>query len=448
MPYVKQAWEDSPSTATPLSAARLGHIETGIEDAHTELEGRLSETQLTAKIVGDIGDTGTPVGAALSATIGSVKALADFMRPVTYATDVTIAQTDNPSTFIASPGSILWDAPQIGYPAGGPVAVTSGSPYNPGCRFQPTGGGNVQSLPMSFYANGKIGIHVTLWADTDVWVSVDGKPVSDDPFIVRLADTSTFQPFVTIALPDDGGAFHRYDITLGWGANLIQVIVEPGAIMTPGERAHLTVALTGDSYSDSGIPPYYAGPSQSLRHFTGWTVIPLGQGSTGYTNDGASSGDVTKQVYGGPARVSALIASNPDVVVVIGSVNDGAASAAAVKAAALAYYADLAPLPVIVVGVEPLYDADDPTYASWDANNAAIAEAASEAPNVIGFIDWRSEDWLTGTGSLSAPQYDGNQDWAIGDQAGTDTIHPNHWGWKLLLMPRLVAALAPLKIQN
>jgi hypothetical protein len=33
MPYSKQTWEDDPSTNTPISAARLGHIEDGIEDA-------------------------------------------------------------------------------------------------------------------------------------------------------------------------------------------------------------------------------------------------------------------------------------------------------------------------------------------------------------------------------------------------------------------------------
>lgn len=399
-----------------------------------------------SSLISQIGTPGTPVGDQLNLTFGSVKSLSDFMRPVAYAAGVTVGQIDDPSLFIASLGSVVWDSPLIGYPAGNPVAVNPGTPYSPGCRLLTTGGGNVQSLPMSFYANGKIGIHVTLGADTDVWVSIDGRPVSADPFIIRQADTATFQPFVTIALPDDGGAFHRYDITLGWGANFIQVINEPGTLLTPGERAPFTVALTGDSYSDSGIAPYYGGPSEALRHFTGWNVIPLGQGSTGYTNDGTSSGDATKQVYGGAARVAALEASNPDVVLVVGSVNDGAASAAAVKAAALAYYANLAPLPVVVVGVEPLYDASDPTFATWDANNTALAEAAAEAPNVIGFINWRGEDWLTGTGSLSNPQYDGNQDWSIGDQAGTDTIHPNHWGWKLLLMPRLVSALAPLKI--
>ena len=136
--------------------------------------------------------------AALTARIvaleGARKSIRDFLKPVQIDSDAaTLAQVDDPASFIASPGSVVWDNyAAIGYPAGNPVPVTPGTPYSPGCRLFTTGGGNVQSLPMSFYANGKIGIHVTLWADTDVWVSIDGRPVSADPFIIRQADTATF----------------------------------------------------------------------------------------------------------------------------------------------------------------------------------------------------------------------------------------------------------------
>lgn len=381
-------------------------------------------------------------------TIRARKSIRDFLKPVQIDSDAaTLAQVDDPTSFIASPGSVVWDNyAAIGYPAGNPVPVTPGTPYNPGARFQPTGGDNVQSLPFSFYANGKIGIHVTLWADTDIWVSIDGKPISADPFIIKVADTATSQPFVTIDTGNPDAPFVRYDITLGWGANLIQIINEPGALMTAGEAPTFRLGLTGDSYADSGIGPYYGGPAQTLRQLTGVNVIPLGQGSTGYTNDGSSSGDLTKEVFGGTNRLAAIAGAELDALIVVGSINDGGSTPAATKAAALAFYAAVSPLPVIVVGVEPLYDAADPTYAGWDALNDALIEAADEAPNVIGFVDWRGEDWLTGTGSQSNIQYDGNQDWAIGDVAGTDTIHPSHAGWKLLLIPRLIEAIAPMKI--
>ena len=385
---------------------------------------------------------------ALEGTIRARKPIRDFLKPVQIDSDAaTLAQVDDPTSFIASPGSVVWDNyAAIGYPAGNPVPVTPGTPLNPGAQLQPTGGDNVQSLPFSFYANGKIGIHVTLWADTDIWVSIDGKPISADPFIIKVADTATSKPFVTIDTGNPDAPFVRYDITLGWGANLIQIINEPGALMTAGEAPTFRLGLTGDSYADSGIGPYYGGPAQTLRQFTGVNVIPLGQGSTGYTNDGSSSGDLTKEVFGGTNRLAAIAGAELDALIVVGSVNDGGSTPVATKAAALAFYAAVSPLPVIVVGVEPLYDAADPTYAGWDALNDALIEAADEAPNVIGFVDWRGEDWLTGTGSQSNIQYDGNQDWAIGDVAGTDTIHPSHAGWKLLLIPRLIEAIAPMEI--
>lgn len=37
-------WEDAPSTATPITAAALEHIETGIDDAHAELQAHIDDT--------------------------------------------------------------------------------------------------------------------------------------------------------------------------------------------------------------------------------------------------------------------------------------------------------------------------------------------------------------------------------------------------------------------
>jgi lysophospholipase L1-like esterase len=420
----------------------------GYRDIAAAIYHHLDAIPSGAAMVAGSGIQITVNDAADTITIRARKSIRDFLKPVQIDSDAaTLAQVDDPASFIVSPGSVVWDNyAAIGYPAGNPVPVTPGTPHNPGARLQPTGGDNVQSLPFSFYANGKIGIHVTLWADTDIWVSIDGKPISADPFIIKVADTATFQPFVTIDTGNPDAPFVRYDITLGWGANLIQIINEPGALMTAGEAPTFRLGLTGDSYADSGIGPYYGGPAQTLRQFTGVNVIPLGQGSTGYTNDGSSSGDLTKEVFGGTNRLAAIAGAELDALIVVGSVNDGGSTPVATKAAALAFYAAVSPLPVIVVGVEPLYDAADPTYAGWDALNDALIEAADEAPNVIGFVDWRGEDWLTGTGSQSNIQYDGNQDWAIGDVAGTDTIHPSHAGWKLLLIPRLIEAIAPMEI--
>lgn len=51
MSYVRQTWVDGESGGTPLSAARLAHMEAGIGDATDEIAGRLSDASLSAAFV-------------------------------------------------------------------------------------------------------------------------------------------------------------------------------------------------------------------------------------------------------------------------------------------------------------------------------------------------------------------------------------------------------------
>ena len=349
---------------------------------------------------------------------------------------------DGTADFTANPWTVLWDDfSRIRYPNGTPVTAAVGQPYAYGCKLTPTGGGNPQSLYGSFYVTSeKFALMVTAWGTTDVTIYVDRKPLTLDPYLVPAG-----QWFV-IAEGLGGGA-HLVEFIIGRGANFLQVVTPPATSVTIGPAPAFKIGITGDSYTDSGVAPYFAGLSREIWRLTGWTPIQLGQGSTGYTNDGSSSGDTTKSVYGSPSRLAALEAADPDVVMVVGSVNDGAATPSAVEQAATDYYAALAPRPVIVVGVEPLFNAGDPNYVAWDLVNAAILAAADASPNVIGVIDWRGEDWLTGTGSVSNPQGDGNQDVYIGDPAGIDTIHPNYQGQKYLA-GRLVERFGPLALSD
>lgn len=398
-----------------------------------------------ANALGDLVSTGRLSPDELSATIAAFQpnALGAKMNP--YETDVYAGATlthkaGATADFTANPGAVLWDDfASIRYPAGTPVTAVPDQPYLYGCKLTPTGGGNPQSLYGSFYVTAeKFALMVTAWGTTDVTIYVDRKPLTLDPYLVPEG-----QWFV-IAEGLGGGA-HLVEFIVGWGANFLQVVAPPATSVTIGPAPAFKIGITGDSYTDSGIAPYFAGLSREIWRLTGWTPIQLGQGSTGYTNNGHNSGDTTKSVYGSPSRLAALEAADPDVVMVVGSVNDGAATPSVVEQAATDYYAALAPRPVIVVGVEPLFDAGDPNYVAWDLVNAAILAAANAAENVIGVIDWRGEDWLTGTGSVSNPQGDGNQDIYIGDPAGTDTIHPNYQGQKYLA-GRLVERFRPLTL--
>lgn len=59
MPYTPQSWANSPATSSPLTAARLAHIET-------------QHAQALADVAADVSDSGSDIGAALSATFVSV----------------------------------------------------------------------------------------------------------------------------------------------------------------------------------------------------------------------------------------------------------------------------------------------------------------------------------------------------------------------------------------
>lgn len=294
-----------------------------------------------------------------------------------------------------------------------------------GMYTRPTGADNHQSLYFTTQVTGAwfgvMVVHLTGSPDTDIAVYVDGAPVGARPHVIS-------EPGYRIILVKGlTNAPHEVIVRVGPLAYFVQLIFATGASLAPAARPAFTLAVLGDSYGDLGVTPYLGGLPAALHQRTGWEIWQCGQGSTGYTNPGTTS-HPTKSVYGSPARIAAVTAGNPDMILVLGSVNDGSASPAQVKDAAAALYAAHESTPMVVLGVEPLYDPNDPTLQNWNAINTAIREAAEAAPNVVGFIDWRAEDWLTGTGCVSDVKDDGNQDIFIGDLAGTDTIHPNYEG--------------------
>lgn len=59
MAYNKTNWENYPSTATPVNSSNLNNLESGVADAHAQLDGRLSDGQLNATIAGQVVEQGT-----------------------------------------------------------------------------------------------------------------------------------------------------------------------------------------------------------------------------------------------------------------------------------------------------------------------------------------------------------------------------------------------------
>ncbi len=366
-------------------------------------------------------------------------ALGSLMRPLSgIHPQATITHTaDGSGTFPDAEG-VLWSDARIQYLAGTPIEA--GPAY--GCAVRTTGANNSQSNYFGFHFSGtEFALQLTVWATTDVTIYIDGLAVTVDPYLV----TGVGYQFVIISGLSSGA--HEVQCVVGWSANFLQLVFHANARLAAAALPSFRFGLVGDSYTDSGIAPHYGGLARELHRLTGWAPAQLGQGSTGYTNNAASEGPGTgKSIYGSTSRINALNALDPDIVIVVGSVNDGGASPVAVQQAAADYYAALAPRQIIVLGVEPLHDPNNPALSAWNSINEAVLTAARDAENVVGIIDWRGEDWLTGTGSVSNPAGDGNQDLFIGDEAGTDTIHANYWGQRYLA-ERIVRVVATMRIR-
>jgi Right handed beta helix region len=108
MPYTPQSWSDSPATTTPITAARLGVMETGIQGAFA----RADDAYALAAAIGAGGGTGSPfVTVAASNAPAAVKSLADYVcanGSVDNQVELNAAITD---AYNASGGGRGWVLP-------------------------------------------------------------------------------------------------------------------------------------------------------------------------------------------------------------------------------------------------------------------------------------------------------------------------------------------------
>ncbi|WP_409366203.1 GDSL-type esterase/lipase family protein [Neomicrococcus aestuarii] len=112
-----------------------------------------------------------------------------------------------------------------------------------------------------------------------------------------------------------------------------------------------------------------------------------GIGGTGYVNRYPNSH------YGVASRMDRLIGHQPDMVLVFGSINDGANSG--VEAAALEVYGRIAnELPGVPVLVCATQDYGEGAPAAT-APNPGHGAAAAASPNVAGHVEPNVENWVT-----------------------------------------------------
>jgi hypothetical protein len=102
MPYTKQTWEDAPSTDTPISAARLGVIEEGIETAteiaeaaQVDADAGVAASAAAATAAANAQTTANAAGTAAAtaqATANTKAAKADVQIVVAHGTDPNVAR--------------------------------------------------------------------------------------------------------------------------------------------------------------------------------------------------------------------------------------------------------------------------------------------------------------------------------------------------------------------
>lgn len=212
-------------------------------------------------------------------------------------------------------------------------------------------------------------------------------------------------------------------------------------IMEPPRR--LRMCLFGDSYTGRINNVTYDAPAWVIFMLTGFLVFEMAQGGTGYLNDAAGAGGRTP--YGNDERTNRWNSYDLDACIILGSINDvgyvTSIDGSPLKNAALAFYNKLAELrpyvSLIVLGAEPYTPFDSTRPATYSVANTAVKEAALLAPNVIEFIDWYNENWMTGNGCAGATNGSGSQDYYV----GADGLHLNSVG-VLSLFTRLVTRIA------
>lgn len=165
MSYTKTNWENSPSTASPISASNLNKIENGIEDAHAHIadstgihgitdtadlvytnDSRLSDQRTplngsvtSAKLASGVLSSTQSFNAQTGTTYTLVLADADLNKFVTLNNSSSITVTIPPDSSVAFPVGSVISAMQLG---AGQVTIAAGSGVtlsSEGSRFKTKG---------------------------------------------------------------------------------------------------------------------------------------------------------------------------------------------------------------------------------------------------------------------------------------------------------------------
>lgn len=408
--------------------------------------------------------TSAPFDVPESAT-GAVRTFRDLMTP---SSDVPWTATQLEwSAGTAAPGwsgnvRTRWDAPgafthsQRAVPAFTLASAIYGHPWanaSYGAEYPGTNA-SVKNADVSFTVTGRrfaIAYRGTRAMDAMVWI--DGRPIAAEPIPAQSPTTSGYAPnWIVVTLPERrtvrvrfAGPYTFTGVDAPTGEDVRVAAVEPP----------LSVGVISDSFfevcSQTRCNSRSAAPM--LATLTGFRVWNLAESGTGYLAEpeGLSWGEYVTTAFGSQRHLDAIARAPVDVLLVNGSINDAAWSTyspAVHRAAVDRFLADVArvrpDLHVVLVGIEPLGIRVAPVWGERArAMTANLAAMVGRHPNVVGFVDPYTEPWLTGTGSITNPKGDGNQD----DYIGLDGVHPSVAGVRYYV-GRIVEALAPLTLPS
>lgn len=214
-------------------------------------------------------------------------------------------------------------------------------------------------------------------------------------------------------------------------------------------KPRFSAFVLGDSWVEgAGASTTLTTFPQVIKLLTGWEVYSGGQGGTGYGTKPADGSTTNSVPFGAPQRIRAIAESQPDLVIFAGTSNNDATNGTDLQTYAAQAFADAktAAPNATIIAVGPQNTTNTPSGARLAARDAI--KAAADAAG-IPFIDPLALNWITGTGTVSAPGTAGNASIFSGGATGSDGAHLNQNGydyWAAKVVEEVVKKLDALTL--
>ncbi len=358
-----------------------------------------------------------------------------FAPPVVMASPPTVTiGSANGSTQISSSVLIAWTDTKFRYLGGTPTVAGVSYPDTLMGRYATITAPNIPALMnVEFEFDGtSLEIYQKALGNNTFRIWVDGQPATADR---QSGPSSAGNLYLTLVA--FGSRANRRIRIEGQNFYFGGIRIGPAdTLWPPSSPVGPRVALLGDSFGEAAGVGSMLGFLPAAGYLLGWRDIwNESVGSTGYANPSTGG----KKKYGD--RVAAdIIAYNPDIVVVEGSVNDQGytTDAAIATEAELVYQAIRTGLPnaiLIVLLPFAVY-----STASYDTMIAAVKAKADQYAHLV--IGPRAGLWFAGSGKEGATTGSGNADY----YRQSDSVHPTAAGQAYIgyRFAQAVAAAMPI----